>query len=388
VGQTRLVRLGTAAEARRDKSAITLVPTSRPHGPFVSLLLEFAGRGGNAKMFLRAVFLTVTAVVGAGVLSAETFNLVNFIDPLHPNNTVAKDVNDVGQIVGYYESFQPAFTMGFLYESGTFTTINVANANYTVANGINNAGEIVGYYADGLSKVHGFIYDQGTFVGVDGPNAMGTWVSGINSRGQAVGYYSDVSSVFHGFMYDHGAIITLDDPNAGALGSTRLFGINDPGQVVGEVSSPISGTRGVVYDNGQFRTLSDRSNGTTPIPAAINDTGEIAGTAVLNDVSYGFVNADENFSYFRDPAYTETILCRQTCVTVPIPIEVSGINNAGNIVGFHSYIDVATPVVVSFTGTPVMPTPIPESASALLVAAGLAGILLVHCARRRARSNW
>src|SRR5438270_11760282 len=124
-----------------------------------------------------------------------------------------------------------------------------------------------------------------------------------------------------------------------------------------------------------------------PISAAIDMVGQIAGTGVLNNVSDAFVNTAGNFTYFRDPAYTVTTVCGQVCVTVPIPIQLSGINDAGGIVGFHSYIDVTSPVVVSFIGTPMAATPVPESASAGLFAVGLAAIGLLYGARRFARKN-
>jgi probable HAF family extracellular repeat protein len=337
-------------------------------------------------MLSKILSLIVILVVETGLASAESFDFTSFADPLHLTNTLARDINDTGQIVGDYESFQAVFTTGFMYQNGTFTTINFPGANYTVATGINNAGEVVGYYADGFTKVHGFTYDNGTFTTIDSPNGLGTWISGINSKGQIVGYYSDALSVFHGLVYDHGTFTTLDDPDAGVLGSTRLFGINDAGQIVGQASSPINGAQGFVYGDGQFSMLVDASNGISPTPAAINSSGEIAGTAVVNGLSYGFVYTDGTFFYFQDPAFTVTTVCREVCLTEPIPIQVSGMNNAGEIVGFHSYIDITTPVVSSFVGTAEAgPAAIPEGASAVLFAGGTVGLALLECLRRRAR---
>lgn len=335
----------------------------------------------------KIAFSIVAAALTAGFAPAESFNLTSFADPLHPKSTLARAINDEGQIVGDYESFTAAFTTGFLYQNGAFTTINFPEATYTVATGINNAGEIVGYYADGFSRVHGFVYDRQSFSSIDTPNSVGTWISGINNKGQLVGYYSDALSAFHGLLYDHGTLTTLDDPNAGVLGSTRLLGINDAGRAIGEAASPISGTRGFIYDQGQFSAFTDSLSGIDPIPAAINNVGQIAGTGVLNNLSYAFVNTDGNFTYFRDPAYTETTVCGQLCVTVSIPIQLSGINDAGVILGFHSYIDVTSPVVASLIGTPMAASPVPESASAGLFAVGIAAIGLLYAARRLARKN-
>src|SRR5205807_504414 len=66
--------------------------------------------------------------------------------------TSAQDINDVGQVVGYYAGLYNGVggTYGFLYSGGTYTTLDVpAGTGHTFAYGINNAGQIVGYYIAG-----------------------------------------------------------------------------------------------------------------------------------------------------------------------------------------------------------------------------------------------
>src|SRR5947208_3399608 len=59
-------------------------------------------------------------------------------DPLATGGTFPQDVNDTGEIVGYYIDAQGSH--GFAYTNRTFSTI----APDVVAEGINNAGQIVG----------------------------------------------------------------------------------------------------------------------------------------------------------------------------------------------------------------------------------------------------
>lgn len=54
-------------------------------------------------------------------------------------------INDLGQIVGYYED-EDHNTNGFLYSDGTYTTINVPGASSTIPTAINDLSSIVGYY--------------------------------------------------------------------------------------------------------------------------------------------------------------------------------------------------------------------------------------------------
>jgi probable HAF family extracellular repeat protein len=106
------------------------------------------------------------------------------------------------------------------------------NASGTVAKGINNSGDIIGYYWDAHQVAHGFLYEKGHYTTIDDPLAVnGTYLTGINNKGAIVGYYRDSLNNGHGFVYSHGAFTAID-PVVG-VADTTLTGINDSGQVVG-----------------------------------------------------------------------------------------------------------------------------------------------------------
>jgi probable HAF family extracellular repeat protein len=75
--------------------------------------------------------------------------------------------------------------------SYTFTILDVPGSSNAsaIALGINAAGQIVGSYSDAAYLHHGFLYDQGSYTTLDVPGANYTHASGINDSGQVVGYY-------------------------------------------------------------------------------------------------------------------------------------------------------------------------------------------------------
>src|SRR5215469_2835305 len=79
-----------------------------------------------------------------------------------------------------------------------FFHINVPNATNTVARGINDAGQIVGYFSDS-NGTHAFFLSDGNYTIIDVPHAS-TQGRGINASGQVVGYFTD-STGTHGFLY-------------------------------------------------------------------------------------------------------------------------------------------------------------------------------------------
>jgi uncharacterized membrane protein len=153
----------------------------------------------------------------------------------------ASDINNRGQIVGYYDDAGRAGGGGFLRDrGGAITDIRYPGAPYTNVHSINDRGQIVGAYLepgaapnpDGTvprGAVHGFMWEDGRFRTFDVPGSTYTQAYGINNRGQIVGGYRDTSGRQHGFLLDRHRYRTLDVPGGGG---NAAVGINDRGVVV------------------------------------------------------------------------------------------------------------------------------------------------------------
>jgi probable HAF family extracellular repeat protein len=122
-------------------------------------------------------------------------------------DTRAYGLNDQGQVVGQFNTVTgaPSFgpKHGFLYNNGVFSTFDAPGASDTFARDINNNGEIVGYFqSQGDGGTHGFAYNPaaGQWVTIDVPGAIATFVYGLNDLNQVVGSYTDFNNVLHGFV--------------------------------------------------------------------------------------------------------------------------------------------------------------------------------------------
>jgi uncharacterized membrane protein len=150
-------------------------------GPVAAIGINAAGQVvGNAGTngFLRSADGSTFTTISDGGISA------------------ALGINNEGQIVG---SVQGQF--GFLRQTdGTFATIAFPGKLSTVAADINDAGEIVGFYGN----VHndGFVrFPDGTFISLDDPAAGEvTQITGVNDAGDLAGLYQDPNGVYHGFV--------------------------------------------------------------------------------------------------------------------------------------------------------------------------------------------
>ena len=97
----------------------------------------------------------------------------------------------------------------------SYTTLDDPLApNNTHARGINDAGQIVGFYGDSSGHSHGFAYRNGTYTTFDEPFGPDTALTGSNAS-QIIGYFSYTSLVPSpvGFRYDgrNGSLLVLND---------------------------------------------------------------------------------------------------------------------------------------------------------------------------------
>lgn len=167
-------------------------------------------------------------------------NTYTTIDDPAGTYTVLNAINDAGQIWGSYEISQGSndALYQFLYSNGTYTTIEdpLSNGYFlfgptgygkTVLSDINDTGELVGYY-DSTSHSHGLLYNGGSYTTIDafGLATNDTRAYGINDAGQIVGTVNGN----YPFLYSGGTYTTLDDP----LATLDTLGISDTGQVVGD----------------------------------------------------------------------------------------------------------------------------------------------------------
>ena len=155
-------------------------------------------------------------------------NFTTISDPLASTGqglgTFAQDINDSGQIVGYFDA-AAGRKAWFLYSNGTYTTLDALGAtNGTFATGINNAGQVVGYYQQvGSGQPHSFLYSGGVFTSLDDPHGVnGTFATDINNSGQITGYYLDSQNIAHSFVTQ--ALGAFDNPAWGVFGVADFNG--------------------------------------------------------------------------------------------------------------------------------------------------------------------
>jgi hypothetical protein len=151
-------------------------------------------------------------------------------------------VNNSGEVVGYFDAPDPLnpnslVAHGFIRATdGTITIFDdPLSTNGTRPMGVNNLGQIVGQYNTGPD--HGFIYDPtaGTFTTVDDPNATnGSIITGINDNGWLVGQFNSGGST-------HSFIATPDTPSLEFTTPASVVGTAQEGQVLtadGAVNDP------------------------------------------------------------------------------------------------------------------------------------------------------
>jgi uncharacterized membrane protein len=196
---------------------------------------------------------------------------------------VVVDINDHGQIVGYYSDTgdnpnAAADSRGFLLDSrGRFERIDVPGAKSTQALGINNLGEIAGGYLDADGGAHGFLRGRdGEITTIDVPDAQVTVALDVNDRGQTAGIYLDAGGRLHGFRRERsGGVTTIDAPGAA---QTRVRGINNRGQIAIDTVDRQLVHHSFLFDRGRFTEITPRgASGNGSLATDVDDRGRVLG---------------------------------------------------------------------------------------------------------------
>ena len=252
--------------------------------------------------------LSILGVIGTAVLLAQPLGAAGYSftvisHPSAPNSTAVYGINNLGQIVGSYtpslfstaaitpQLIPAPTTHGFLYDNGSFTTIDAPAGGDTEARGINDSGTIVGASGSFSFGIRiGFVNEGGVFTNVTIGSSPSTVLRGIDNVGLMVGSWSDTSTtVFtsHGFFGFNpaGPFHDLDYP--GAL-TSALTGVNNLGAVTGlyalQVGPP---TFGYISIGGEFG-----STGPGLEINGINDSFAFGGSFNAGGVNHGFVYAN------------------------------------------------------------------------------------------------
>jgi len=264
----------------------------------------------------RSGTLAQSAVAGTSLgVVARPASIVD-LGTLGGNSSTAYGLNDLGQIVGSSDTGQRT-SHAFLWEAGRMTDLDSGDARDSAAYSINNAVQIAGVYSAPDRNTRGFLYSAGTVTVLS--QAPHGRASGINNAGQIVGdLATEPASARQAFLWNAGTVVDLG--TLGGAGS-EARAINDSGQIVGTAH----------LDGGAMHAFLYTGTGLT-------DLGTLGGK---NSMAYGIDNAGEviGVSQTAENGVQHAFLYRQGAMTDLGTLggnesQANGINDSGWIVGW------------------------------------------------------
>jgi hypothetical protein len=309
------------------------------------------------------VVASLLAVRGAQRAWGQGFQMTALHVPNSTGESTPWGINASGEVVGTFTPKGSSNSKGFLYSGGKYTVLSGPTGvdGKVVAFGINSASKptIVGYYLEG-NRYHGYLYENGSYTTIDYNSTDSTGIFAVNDKGDYTGTFGRIGEAQEGFVNIGG---TNTPFFAQGSDGTYPYGMNNSNDVVGEFNDSKGLSHGFLRAvNGKI-TVIDYPGAAQTYCYAINNAGEIAGAYITSKgEDYGFtykagtftvadfatvngLNANGAYdgTYFGvDGAATGYVAVPQAfhLAKVDIPTQytqywsvINGINNAGVMVG-------------------------------------------------------
>jgi hypothetical protein len=164
----------------------------------------------------------------------DAAGLCSSFDVPGATTTLPTGINNLGQIVGWWQAIPGGPKYGFLKNPGKNpSTISYSGAFATQLQGINDAGQIVGVaYSSGYSPVAVFLDYGGIFYPV-GSLASGTLPFGINGDATIVGYNNGGTPNFQESLLPPSWSGTVTSLNPGGGSNTQALAVNSNNEIAG-----------------------------------------------------------------------------------------------------------------------------------------------------------
>jgi uncharacterized membrane protein len=175
----------------------------------------------------------------------------NFSAPIvEPNDTCmatrARGINNSRLVCGEYYSGADCTAHGFFLKGNNFSEFDLPGSVDTFLFGVNNVADFCGGFTDGSGTQQAFVSLGGTITTFSVPGATGTSASDLNSSNQVVGSYTDSSGTTHGYFRNaNGTLRFPIDPPGATL--TGLRGNNDSNWIVGDFTDSGGTTHGLFF---------------------------------------------------------------------------------------------------------------------------------------------
>lgn len=196
-------------------------------------------------------------------------------------------MNPSGTMVGY-KNIWGGFFFPYATVNGEAQLIDT-NWNTGIATGINAKGDVVGYAIDSNAKPYAWISsaskDGRKAVRLDISDKVGAYPVAINDNGAIVGNYVAPNNWLYQPYRQQVRAFILDKNGFRDLGTlpggdtVEAAAINNKGQIVGSATTADGETHAFLYEDGKMTDLGTL-DGTDSYATAISDSGLIVGTAL------------------------------------------------------------------------------------------------------------